>query len=177
MCLRQGRVSGIPTLLGTFKTIHNGETIYFIHAAHEKPKGFSCLKYFTSLVLLVEGEKKDILASFVDKVVSWGNETNSKLINVYSWDIENHYWSNSISKRKRGIDTVILPEGIKQKLTNDLDNFLETATSTWYAKHGIPYKRPYLFYGAPGTGKTSTIAAMAGYTKRNIAIFMSLILK
>jgi chaperone BCS1 len=72
-------------------------------------------------------------------------------------------------QRERGIDTVILPEGIKQKLTSDLDNFLEAATSTWYAKHGIPYKRSYLFYGAPGTGKTSTIAAMAGYTKRNIA--------
>src|SRR3990167_4502038 len=156
--------------LGTFKIIHNGETIHFIHAVHGKPQGLSCLTYYTTLVLLTSGiHKINVLSSFVDEVVSWGSDTDTKLINIYSWDIERHYWTNTISKRQRDMSTVILPEGIKKKLVNDLDNFLDESTSSWYAKHGIPYKRSYLFYGAPGTGKTSTIAALAGYITRNIA--------
>ena len=155
--------------IGTFKVIHNAETIHIIHAVHGKPQGFSCLKYYTTLVLLVSGLKMELLSSFVDQVISWGSETNNKLVNIYSWDVENRYWANSISKRKRDMTTVVLPEGIKQKLVNDLDNFLHESTASWYAKHGIPYKRSYLLYGAPGTGKTSTISALASYVNRNIA--------
>ena len=73
--------------LGTFKIIHNGETIHFIHAVHGKPQGLSCLRYFTTLVLLISGSKKEILSSFVDEVVLWGSDTDTKSINVYSWDI------------------------------------------------------------------------------------------
>ena len=156
--------------IGTFKINHNGENIYFIHALHGKPQGMYCLKYYTTLIIIVAGLKKtDVLKSFVEEVVSWGNKSNDKLIDIYSWDIENRYWSKDISKRKRDMSTVILPAGIKQKLISDLDNFLDESTSKWYAKHGIPYKRSYLFYGAPGTGKTSTIAALASYINRNIA--------
>merc|ERR1719478_1026142 len=36
--------------------------------------------------------------------------------------------------------------------------------------HGIPYKRSYLFYGAPGAGKTSLLTAIAGKYNRNLCI-------
>lgn len=121
------------------------------------------------MLLLIPGFKKEILRSFVREADIWGSRTDNKLTKVYSWEIESFFWVNTIAKRKRDMSTVILPETIKQKLINDLDNFLEASTSRWYAKHGIPYKRSYLFYGAPGTGKTSTIAALAGYVNRNIA--------
>ncbi len=32
----------------------------------------------------------------------------------------------------------------------------------WYAERGIPYRRGYLLYGVPGSGKTSLIHALAG---------------
>merc|ERR1712156_675063 len=41
-------------------------------------------------------------------------------------------------------------------------------TRNWYNKHGIPYKRSYIFYGPPGTGKTSFIQALAGAYGRNV---------
>merc|ERR1712113_1245328 len=38
-----------------------------------------------------------------------------------------------------------------------------------YFKHGIPYKRSYLFYGVPGSGKTSLIQALAAKYDRQLA--------
>ena len=38
----------------------------------------------------------------------------------------------------------------------------------WYKKRGIPYTMGFLFYGAPGCGKTSTIKAIANHTQRHI---------
>ena len=32
----------------------------------------------------------------------------------------------------------------------------------WYQQRGIPYRRGYLLYGHPGTGKSSFIQAVAG---------------
>ena len=69
-----------------------------------------------------------------------------------------------------------------------LDFFLKN--KEWYSKRGVPYTLGFLFYGPPGTGyafllslllvltlilfnvhdfsKTSTIKAIAAYTKRHI---------
>ena len=38
----------------------------------------------------------------------------------------------------------------------------------WYYRKGIPYTLGFMFYGEPGCGKTSTIKAIANYTKRHI---------
>lgn len=70
--------------------------------------------------------------------------------------------------KARSMDSVVLPEGVKNKITGDLDTFLEKDTALWYQKHGLPYKRSYLFYGLPGTGKTSIITALAGKHKKNV---------
>lgn len=36
------------------------------------------------------------------------------------------------------------------------------STEQWYAERGIPYRRGYLLHGAPGSGKTSLVCAIAG---------------
>lgn len=38
----------------------------------------------------------------------------------------------------------------------------------WYDKKGMPYTLGFMFHGHPGTGKTSTIKAIANVTKRHI---------
>ncbi|KAG9405638.1 mitochondrial chaperone [Aphanomyces cochlioides] len=68
----------------------------------------------------------------------------------------------------RPIESVILPRATKTKLIADLDDFVSDDTKAFYANHGIPYKRSYLFYGVPGTGKTSLIQAMGGQYERNL---------
>eukprot|EP00029_Vermamoeba_vermiformis_P014143 TRINITY_DN9273_c0_g1_i1.p1 TRINITY_DN9273_c0_g1~~TRINITY_DN9273_c0_g1_i1.p1 ORF type:complete len:414 (+),score=45.94 TRINITY_DN9273_c0_g1_i1:155-1396(+) len=154
--------------LGTFKIDYEGQAISFIHAVHGKPVMGPA--YFTSLVMLMEGTTKlDALKSFVDKVVAWDNHVNNTVFSVYTFSTNNQCWSKSIVKRKRTMESVILPSDLKEQLLDDVNNFLGKETSRWYATHCIPYKRSYLLYGPPGTGKTSTITALASYTDRNVA--------
>lgn len=54
----------------------------------------------------------------------------------------------------------------KEEVKNRLDFFINNRE--WYKKKGIPYTLGLMFSGKPGCGKTSTIKAIAKYTKRHI---------
>lgn len=56
----------------------------------------------------------------------------------------------------------------KMMLKERLDFFLNN--KSFYEKLGIPYTLGLLFHGVPGTGKTSTIKAIANYTNRHLII-------
>jgi len=49
---------------------------------------------------------------------------------------------------------------MKDLLLEDARDFL--ASKQWYSDRGIPFRRGYLLYGAPGSGKTSMIHSLAG---------------
>lgn len=55
------------------------------------------------------------------------------------------------ARQKRPIDSVILDQGIKERILADVKDFLES--QKWYVDRGIPYRRGYLLYGPPGSGK------------------------
>ncbi len=63
-------------------------------------------------------------------------------------------------------DNIFLKESEENLLKSSLTNFLKSENH--YKELGIPYKKGFILYGIPGTGKSSTIYAIAKYTKRNI---------
>lgn len=71
-------------------------------------------------------------------------------------------------RRRREIESVILDKGLKENLCNDVKDFL--SSGQWYYDRGIPYRRGYLLYGPPGSGKSSVIQALAGELEYNICI-------
>jgi len=71
-------------------------------------------------------------------------------------------------KRKRQIESVITAEGVKERILQDVHEFLRS--EEWYMDRGIPYRRGYLLHGPPGTGKSSLIRAIAGEIGYDICI-------
>jgi chaperone BCS1 len=71
-------------------------------------------------------------------------------------------------RKKRPIQSVILPQALGTHILDDVRDFL--ATPKWYTDRGIPYRRGYLLHGPPGTGKSSFIQALAGELDLNICL-------
>jgi len=100
-----------------------------------------------------------------------------KLVVMTAWGIE---WRPfGLPRRKRPLKSVVLDDGVSEKIENDVKAFLDRRQ--WYADRGsvpsrrsrlpntdrdfplgIPYRRGYLLHGPPGSGKSSFIQALAG---------------
>lgn len=53
----------------------------------------------------------------------------------------------------------------KNQIINDINKLKDL---NYYKRTGFKRKKGYMFYGSPGTGKTSTVMAMSNYDKRHI---------
>ena len=72
------------------------------------------------------------------------------------------------ARKKRPLGSVILDDGIKEGIVADVQDFLQR--QQWYVDRGIPYRRGYLLYGPPGSGKSSFIQALAGDLDYSVAM-------
>ncbi|TFK29631.1 P-loop containing nucleoside triphosphate hydrolase protein [Coprinopsis marcescibilis] len=80
-------------------------------------------------------------------------------VSIYVSNIQNE-WNCMTTRPNRPLKSIVLEPGVQDLLLNDARDFL--LSKRWYAARGIPFRRGYLLYGAPGTGKTSIIQGIAG---------------
>ncbi|KAJ6610641.1 hypothetical protein B0H10DRAFT_1883311 [Mycena sp. CBHHK59/15] len=112
-----------------------------------------------SITITLHSSDKDVLADLIDTVQRKYLENGTSRVTVHLTD---NYgaWAKTIIKSRRALSTLILPLDIKETILADAQEFL--ASEKWYNMAGIPHRRGYLLYGEPGTGKSSTIHALAG---------------
>ncbi|KAF9028908.1 P-loop containing nucleoside triphosphate hydrolase protein [Hymenopellis radicata] len=76
------------------------------------------------------------------------------------WSPQSGRWNLTSFNPKRSFDSIILDPAVKDLVLKDAISFL--SSKAWYFKRSIPFRRGYLLYGPPGSGKTSFISAIAG---------------
>lgn len=125
----------------------------------------------TLTAVIDEYEKTDVLDEFCQHcLVEYINNLTSSTWTQQIYTNSNGEWKSSPSNNTRKLDTIILKDGLKDEIKADLQLFLNS--EDWYKERDIPYSRGYLFYGYPGTGKTSMIKGMSMYCKRHIHFLM-----
>jgi hypothetical protein len=58
-------------------------------------------------------------------------------------------------------DSVVLDATARRMVRTDFELFFQR--EQWFRQHNLPYRRGYLFWGAPGNGKSATIRVMAAH--------------
>jgi SpoVK/Ycf46/Vps4 family AAA+-type ATPase len=103
-----------------------------------------------------------VLKSFVTKIVKL-EKKQSNILTVYRAvglkKDQTPHWDCLRFKSNKTIENTILKKETEQELFCDVDWFIRN--EKWYTDKGIDYKRGYLLHGVPGTGKTSSIKAIA----------------
>lgn len=112
---------------------------------------------------------KKHISKLLDEIVEYNQQfKEQEPLRVYISD-GTGYWERGGEVNSKTMEGVFLNQ--KELLMSDLDKY--TKSEHWYKLRSIPYKRGYLFHGAPGNGKTATCLAMADYLDRDI-YFLSL---
>lgn len=81
--------------------------------------------------------------------------------------LQGFQWTQHSVKLYRDISTIYIDDAIKNQMVTQLTKF--HSSSELYDRFGVTWKRVHLFHGLPGTGKTSTVLALASIFKKNIA--------
>ena len=96
---------------------------------------------------------KNILSHLIDKSIASYNKKFAN--NVQTWNYSSDIWTEFSNDEFRHMDTIILQPGQKELIRFTLDKFLS----------GSLKKCAYLFYGEPGTGKSTLALGIASMLK------------
>jgi mitochondrial chaperone BCS1 len=123
------------------------------------------------IILRCFGRNPEPIKHFLATCKEFGRDARDAMTVVCTADERSpNRWGRMITRPSRPLKTVDMDETMKTSLIKDIERYLDPSTRRFYSNRGIPYRRGYLFYGAPGTGKTSLSFALAGHFKLNLYI-------
>lgn len=158
---------------GVYEILFNEEKIKLIYKINKNypPLDFHPnYNFYSSLKIIIDNLKKG--EEFIQKSVNFYKndilkEKNlSDKVNVFT--LVNGAWILFNKLKKRDIKTIYLPNNLNLDILNLIKDFLKEETINKYENCGIPYKKNFILYGKPGTGKTSLIISIASELNLNL---------
>ena len=148
--------------------IFNGTLFWFRQYRLEQQPFSSKIVYSIDIVGLTRnfGKIKELITAAIQN-----RDFKEDYLRVSSWNSMQSSYSTAIRLPKRSVDSVVMPAGVKENLLTLVDEF--RVSRSWYLSRGLPYKLTFVLHGAPGTGKTSIVKAIASrynYTIHSINI-------
>lgn len=137
---------------GSFPFLHRGRLLAFHCTLRdcEQEIHVSCI-----------GRSPRFLKEFFDECRQKYLEGIQRMVLVF--EPQKGEWNRARLRPVRPLSTIVMDAQQKDRVVNDLEDFLNEATRKWYTEHGFPYQRGYLLFGPPGTGKSSFSFSIAGH--------------
>tara|TARA_Y100000816_G_C26050322_1_gene550632 strand:+ start:111 stop:1271 length:1161 start_codon:yes stop_codon:yes gene_type:complete len=168
------RIELIPNL-NSYEFLFNNEKIFISIEESEKEHVIQDNLIINKIIVLLKSNNKENLETFIKESVQ--NYKKSNLNTKVNSDKNiNHYYFNGYNweifdvYNKRNLDTIYLENNELNKIISDMDIFLNnTEILKKYEDLGLTSSRIYMFYGLPGTGKTTLSYCLASYFNINIS--------
>ncbi|KAE8723692.1 bHLH110 protein [Hibiscus syriacus] len=110
-----------------------------------------------------------VLSSYLPYVLQKAKEIKDKkkTLKLHTVDYQGiDYWGSINLDHPASFETMAMDPTMKTALIEDIDRF--TRRREFYRRVGKAWKRGYLLYGPPCTGKSSLVAAMANYLRFDV---------
>ena len=159
----------------SYEFLYNSEKIFISIKQSEKEHVIQDALISNKIEVFLKSNNKDNLETFIkesiqnykksnlNKQINSDNNINHYYFNGYNWEIFDIY-------NKRSLDTFYLQENELKKIVYDIEIFLNNAEIiNKYKDLGLTSSRIYMFYGLPGTGKTTLSYCLASHFNINIS--------
>lgn len=100
-----------------------------------------------TITLVMLGYSRDVLQGIISDAMELSYSKREGKTWIYTSTGYRNNWTRTCSKSHRSFESVILAEGVKEQILDDVQNFLKSAD--WYRQCGVPWRRGYLLYGPP----------------------------
>ncbi|KAF3793217.1 AAA-ATPase [Nymphaea thermarum] len=122
-----------------------------------------------AFVLRVRKKDKDgVLRPYLQHVQAVAEEISGQSKELRLFTNFNQRWRSAPFRHPATFATVAMEPDVKRWLKSDLETFMKGRQ--YYLRVGRSWKRNYLFYGATGTGKSTTITAIANFLNFDIYV-------
>lgn len=113
---------------------------------------------FEKITVRCFAKSRQPLVAFLREARAFHRKTQTKKVPFHTYDHPGGTWE-TFTKPHRPLSTIKIPRSTKESLLQDVVGFLDD--EKWYALRGIPWRRTYFLHGPVGSGKSSTIHALA----------------